>query len=181
MSTDRLGFRLPLGVRIFLATAVLVAVAVALAAFFTLQQGRKAGAGAVEQSLAAANAAQARLEALSFEKLDIIAQTITNDADFVRYVEQATNGGEGLGEASPAPADGSDAAADPALDPAAAAAAVPEPQSDTASVKDLIIQQCEAYGSSSAWCSMPKAGWSRAPMSARPSRRISPAIRCSAR
>ena len=147
MSTDRMAFRLPLGVRIFLATAVLVAVAVALAAFFSLKQGRKAGADAVEQSLAAANAAQARLEALSFEKLDIIAQTITNDADFVRYVEQATNGGEGLGEgAAPLP-DGSPAASDAAVDPAAAAPAAPElPQADTASVKDLIAQQCETYG-----------------------------------
>ena len=47
MSTDH-GFRLPLAARIFLASAVLVAIAVAMAAFFTLKQGRRAGAEAVE-------------------------------------------------------------------------------------------------------------------------------------
>jgi hypothetical protein len=117
MSTDH-GFRLPLALRIFLASAVLVAIAVALAAFFTLKQGRRAGADAVEQSLGAANNAQVLLERLSFEKLDVIARTITNDADFVRYVATATDDGLGLGESSTVVPDTSaaDAAALPATD-----------------------------------------------------------------
>lgn len=157
MSTDR-GIRLPLALRIFLATALLVVIAVALAAFFTIKQGRRAGADAVEHSLVAANNAQARLEELSFKTLDIIARTITNDADFVRYVATATDSGEGLGEslvATPA-----DAAAPPVIGAAATtvtptpgtdaaipdAAAAVDPAADTASVKDLIDQQCQTYG-----------------------------------
>ncbi len=146
MSTER-GFRLPLALRIFLATAVLVAVAVALAAFFTIQQGQRAGAEAVDQSLQAADAAQSRLEELSFEKLDIIARTITNDADFVRYVATATDSGQGLGEvvspppvAEPDAPDGAPAAAEPVAD-----VAVAEPVADTASVKDLIDQKIQTY------------------------------------
>jgi serine/threonine-protein kinase len=147
MSTER-GFRLPLALRIFLATAVLVAVAVALAAFFTIQQGQRAGAEAVEHSLKAADAAQTRLEELSFEKLDIIARTITNDADFVRYVATATDSGQGLGEVVASPAavetDAIDGAATAAAEPAADVAAV-EPVADTASVKDLIDQKIQTY------------------------------------
>jgi serine/threonine-protein kinase len=153
MSTER-GFRLPLAFRIFLATAVLVAIAVALAAFFTIKQGSRAGAEAVDHSLEAANNAQARLEELSFKTLDIIARTITSDADFVRYVATATDSGEGLGEvvASPPALDpgdpaNADAGAAP-LDGAAAApeiAAAPEAAADTASVKDLLDQQCQTY------------------------------------
>jgi len=104
MSTKS-AFRLPLAARIFLASALMVAVAVALAAFVTLKQGGRAGAEAVNHSLDAADAAQARLEQLSFEKLDIIAKTITNDADFVRYLATATDDGLGLGEAQLAPSD----------------------------------------------------------------------------
>lgn len=155
MSTER-GFRLPLALRIFLASAVLVAVAVALAAFFTITQGRRAGQEAVEQSLAAADAAQTRLEELSFEKLDIIARTIINDAAFVRYVATATDSSQGLGESSsptavdPAPDVGAtDVPAAPVrVDDAALPNPVtaPEPTADTASVKDLIDQQRETYG-----------------------------------
>jgi HAMP domain-containing protein len=149
MSTER-GFRLPLALRIFLATAVLVAVAVALAAFFTIQQGRRAGAEAVDHSLKAADAAQTRLEELSFEKLDIIARTITNDADFVRYVATATDSGQGLGEVVSSPvvepgpgAGATDAAA--AAEPVMADVAVAQPLADTASVKDLIDQKIQTY------------------------------------
>ena len=152
MSTDH-GFRLPLAARIFLASAVLVAIAVAMAAFFTLKQGRRAGAQAVEQSLKAAGNAQALLEQLSFEKLDIIARTITNDADFVRYVATATDDGLGLGEVPvvvPDPAastvtaaDGTSPAPDASADPGLAVA--PATAADTASVKDLLDQQCKTF------------------------------------
>ncbi len=152
MSTER-GFRLPLALRIFLATAVLVAVAVALAAFFTIQQGQRAGAEAVEHSLKAADAAQTRLEELSFEKLDIIARTITNDADFVRYVATATDSGQGLGEpvsssvTEPDPLDTAIDAASPAGgEPGVADVAAAQAVADTASVKDLIDQKIQTYG-----------------------------------
>lgn len=155
MSTERGGLRLPLAVRIFAATAVLVAIAVAVAAFFTIQQGQKAGADAVAQSLKAANAAQTRLESLSFEKLDLIAETIAVDPDFVRYVSAATDSGEGIGQDDSAPPLDMPATDTPAVDPAtppadsaASAPAEPEPApevADTASVKDLLVQQCETY------------------------------------
>jgi serine/threonine-protein kinase len=152
MSIER-GFRLPLALRIFLATAVLVAVAVALAAFFTIQQGQRAGAQAVDLSLKAADAAQSRLEELSFEKLDIIARTITNDADFVRYVATATDSGQGLGEvvsplaAEPDPLDAAtDAAAPAGGEPVVADVAAAQVVADTASVKDLIDQKIQTYG-----------------------------------
>jgi len=152
MSTKS-AFRLPLAARIFLASALMVAVAVALAAFVTLKQGGRAGAEAVNHSLDAADAAQARLEQLSFEKLDIIAKTITNDADFVRYLATATDDGLGLGEAQLAPSDpsvtaGVDSAATAAPDesPAAVVDAPPEPPKvDQASIKDLLDQKRETY------------------------------------
>ncbi len=156
MSTER-GFRLPLAARIFLATAVLVAIAVALAAFFTIKQGSRAGADAVDHSLDAANNAQQRLEELSFKTLDIIARTITNDANFVRYVAAATDSGEGLGEttSSPTPLDPAAVDADQAAaetgseslaDSGGASVAPSLPGADSGSVKDLLDQLCQAYG-----------------------------------
>lgn len=146
------GFRLPLAARLFVGTAIMVAVAVALAAFVTLQQGKRSGAGAVVQSLAAADAAQQRLEALAFEKLDIVARTLANDASFARYVAEATDDGLGLGVAPDGDyddfqdmdedgVDGVDAAAVPAP-------AVPPPPRaavDSASVKDLLAEQMDSY------------------------------------
>lgn len=143
MSTER-GFRLPLAARIFLASGVLVAIAVAAAALVTLQQGNRSGARAVDQSLSAADKAQQRLESLAFEKLDIVARTITVDADFARYVAAATDDGLGLGEPVAAPA--GDPAADPAATPPAASDSAAEPTADSASVRDLLQQQRESYG-----------------------------------
>jgi serine/threonine-protein kinase len=134
-----------------LAIGVLVAIAVALAAFVTLQQGQKSGAAAVEASLTSADAAQARLERVAFERIDTIARVIANDADFVRYIATATDDGLGLGDTT---------ASQPVLDPAAPVdpAAVtdpaatppppapepepePAPEADTGSVKDLLLDQ----------------------------------------
>jgi eukaryotic-like serine/threonine-protein kinase len=146
MSTER-GFRLPLAARIFFASGIMVAVAVALAAFVTLQQGRRAGTQAVGHSLDAANAAQAQLESLAFARLDIIAKTIINDADFVRYVATATDDGQGIGEAQVAPVSGADEAADPGATGATPTSPVAPaaPDADVASVKDLLVQLGETY------------------------------------
>ena len=154
MSTER-GFRLPLAARIFFASAIMVAIAVALAALVTLQYGKRAGVDAVNHSLEAANNAQERFEGLSFQKLDIVARTILNDADFVRYVAVASDPGMGLGQAQLAPplepADFQGAVPE---DQETANASVPsqpppapvdEPRTDTASVKDLLTQLGESY------------------------------------
>ena len=149
MSTER-GFRLPLAARIFFASGFMVALAVALAALVTLQYGRRAGEDAVDHSLEAANNAQERFEGLSFQKLDIVAKTIINDASFVRYVATATVGSSGLNElgiasppdapvAAPTESDGSETIDEPASLPA------PEPDADSASVKDLLTQFGESY------------------------------------
>jgi eukaryotic-like serine/threonine-protein kinase len=148
MSTDS-GFRLPLAARIFFASGIMVAIAVALAALVTLQYGRSAGEDAVDHSLEAANNAQERFEGLSFQKLDIVARTIINDASFVRYVATASVGSSGLNElgiASPptaplAAADDPDAAlaGEPVSQP------IPEADADSASVKDLLTQFGESY------------------------------------
>lgn len=149
MSTER-GFRLPLAARIFLASGILVAIAVAAAALVTLQQGRSSGARAVDQSLIAADAAQARLEKLSFEKLDIVARTIALDADFARYVATATDDAAGTGVASGPdslglPADAATAPTDPAAVPTPPAA-TETTASGIASVKDLLDQERQTYG-----------------------------------
>ncbi|MGE4070277.1 MAG: protein kinase [Lysobacterales bacterium] len=149
MSTER-GFRLPLAARIFFASGFMVALAVALAALVTLQYGRRAGEDAVDHSLEAANNAQERFEALSFQKLDIVAKTIINDASFVRYVATATVGSSGLNELGIAsPPDVPVAAAtepdESGSSEQSASLPAPEPDADSASVKDLLTQFGESY------------------------------------
>lgn len=137
MSTERAhGFRLPLAARLFIASGLLVALAVAAAAFVVVLQGERSGAQAVERSLAEVDAAQQRFEALSFDKLTLVARTLAADADFARYVEAATDQGLGLG-----------VAAEPASGDVAANALPEVPVAgDTASVKDLLEQNRETYG-----------------------------------
>jgi len=135
-------FRLPLAVRIFLATGLLVAISVALAAFVTLQQGKKSGARAVEINLASADAAQKTLEDVAFERLDTIARAISNDADFVRYVSTATDDGLGLGDTT-TPTNANGIASEAAAAPSAAEIALSE--ADTGSVQDLLEEQRESW------------------------------------
>ena len=149
MSTER-GFRLPLAARIFFASGIMVAIAVALAALVTLQYGRKAGEDAVDHSLEAANNAQERFEALSFQKLDIVAKTIINDASFVRYVATATVGSSGLNELGIASAPDAPVVAATEPDESGsteqpASLPPPEPDADSASVKDLLTQFGDSY------------------------------------
>lgn len=142
MSTERVqGFRLPLAARLFLASGLLVTLAVAAAALVVVLQGERSGALAVERSLSEADAAQQRFEALSFDKLALVAGTLAADADFARYVAAATDLGTGLGTAPLAPADSGLAAADESDEPTLGPVA-----GDTASVKDLLEQNRETYG-----------------------------------
>lgn len=142
MSTERAhGFRLPLAARLFLATGLLVALAVAAAALVVVLQGERSGALAVERSLIEADAAQQRFEALSFDKLTLIAATLAADANFARYVAAATDPGAGLGNAPQAPANHGWAAVDESQQ------STPGPVvGDTASVKDLLEQNRQTYG-----------------------------------
>jgi serine/threonine-protein kinase len=135
------GFRLPLAARLFLASGLLVTLAVAAAALVVVLQGERSGALAVERSLSEADAAQQRFEALSFDKLALVAGTLAADADFARYVAAATDLGTGLGTAPLAPADSGLAATDESDEPTLGPVA-----GDTASVKDLLEQNRETYG-----------------------------------
>lgn len=148
------GFKVPLAARIFLASAVLVSIAVVLAAVVTLQQGKRSGDRAVSESLKGAGQAQAMLEASAFSQLDVIALSLSRDADFARYLAAATDDGLGLGESDSPP--GLDDSAAISNDPAAATDAVPppeeptpvvdEPAIDSSSVSDLLKEMSEAYG-----------------------------------
>ncbi len=147
------GFKIPLAARIFLASALLVAIAVALAAVVTLQQGKRSGDRAVSENLIGAGQTQALLELSVFNQLDVIALSLSKDADFARYLAAATDDGLGLGQNDEPPglddppslddpSDSSETQTEPESEPAPQ----PAPAIDSGSVSDLLKEMSEAFG-----------------------------------
>ena len=115
------GFALPLALRFFLGTAVLIALAVGAAVFVTYTQGQRIAAQAVDKALATSVAVQREFEQRRLEQLQSSVRLIAADASFVKYIADATGGSTlpGLG-----------------------AAAAP----DTASMRDLLAERQKDFG-----------------------------------
>lgn len=109
------GFTLPLALRFFLATAVLIALAVGAAIFVTYTQGQRIAAQAVDKALTTSVAVQKEFEQSRLDQLQLKVGQIAADASFVKYVADATGANTlpGLGgEASSLPGLGAEAAPD---------------------------------------------------------------------
>ena len=99
MRAKQRGFALPLALRFFLGTAVLIALAVGAAVFVTYTQGQRIAAQAVEKALATSVAVQREFEQRRLEQLQLNVRLIAADASFVKYIADATGSGTlpGLG------------------------------------------------------------------------------------
>ncbi|MEO8670509.1 MAG: protein kinase [Tahibacter sp.] len=85
------GFALPLALRFFLATAILIALAVGAAIVVTYAQGKRAATAAVDRSLATSAAVQREFEQSRLEQLQLSLQVVAADASFVNYISNATS------------------------------------------------------------------------------------------
>jgi len=90
--TDRLrqrGFTMPLALRFFLGSALLIAFAVGTAVLVTYLQGRRVAEQAVGKSLTTSAAVQREFEERRLETLQLAARLIAADAGFVKYIADA--------------------------------------------------------------------------------------------
>ncbi|HVJ62999.1 MAG TPA: protein kinase [Tahibacter sp.] len=99
------GFALPLALRFFLATALLIVLALGAAVVVTYLQGQRIAAQAVDKALATSAAVQREAEQRRLEQLELGLRVIASDANFVKYIADATS-------ASSLPGLGGDAAPD---------------------------------------------------------------------
>lgn len=104
MPRSRAGFVLPLTLRFFFATALLIALAVGAAVFVTYTQGQRIADQAVAKALTTSAAVQREFEQRRLEQLQLNIRLIAADASFVKYIADATGADTlpGLGgEAAP--------------------------------------------------------------------------------
>jgi serine/threonine-protein kinase len=83
------GFTVPLALRLFLATALLIAFAVGAAVLVTYLQGRRIAEQAVGKALTTSAAVQREFEQRRLETLQLAARLIAADAGFVKYIADA--------------------------------------------------------------------------------------------
>jgi len=107
VSTDpsrQRGFAMPLTLRLFLGTALLIVFAVGAAVLVTVLQGRRIADEAVGKALTTSAAVQREFEQRRLEQLQAAVRLIAADAGFVKYIADAAGPGSlpGLGgEAAP--------------------------------------------------------------------------------
>src|SRR5689334_22146953 len=90
--TDRLrqrGFTMPLALRFFFGSALLIAFAVGTAVLVTYLQGRRVAEQVVAQSWRTSPAVQREFEEGRLERLQLAARLIAADAGFVKYIADA--------------------------------------------------------------------------------------------
>ena len=87
------GFTLPLALRFFLATAILITLALGAAVFVTYTQGQRIAADALDKAVATSDAVQREFEQHRLEQLQSNARLIAADSGFARYIGSATGGG----------------------------------------------------------------------------------------
>lgn len=123
-TTDRhreRGFAMPLALRLFLGTALLIAFAVGAAVLVTYLQGKRIADQAVGKSLTTSAAVQREFEQRRLENLQLAARLIAADSGFVKYIADAAGSSNlpGLGgEAAP----------------------------DTGSMRDLLLERQKDFG-----------------------------------
>ena len=83
------GFAMPLALRLFLGTALLIAFAVGAAVIVTVLQGRRIAEQAIGKSLTTSAAVQREFEQRRLETLQLAARLIAADAGFVKYIADA--------------------------------------------------------------------------------------------
>jgi serine/threonine-protein kinase len=93
------GFAMPLALRLFLGTALLIAFAVGAAVIVTVLQGRRIAEQAIGKSLTTSAAVQREFEQRRLETLQLAARLIAADAGFVKYIADAAGSSDlpGLG------------------------------------------------------------------------------------
>lgn len=85
------GFALPLAIRFFLATAVLILLAVSAAVVVTYVQGQRIAERAIGKTLTASAAAQREFEQHRLEQLELSLRLVASDASFVKYIADANS------------------------------------------------------------------------------------------
>ena len=90
------GFTLPLALRFFLATAILIALALGAAVFVTYTQGQRIAADALDKAVATSDAVQREFEQHRLELLQSNVRLIAADSGFARYIGSATGSGSAL-------------------------------------------------------------------------------------
>ncbi|UXI66661.1 serine/threonine-protein kinase [Tahibacter amnicola] len=85
------GFALPLALRFFLATALLIVLAVGAAVVVTYVQGQGVAKQAVEKALTTSAAVQREFEQRRLEQLELSLRVFASDASFVKYIADATS------------------------------------------------------------------------------------------
>jgi HAMP domain-containing protein len=83
------GFTIPLALRLFLGTTLLIAFAVGAAVLVTYLQGRRIADQAVGKALTTSAAVQREFEQRRLETLQLAARLIAADAGFVKYIADA--------------------------------------------------------------------------------------------
>jgi serine/threonine-protein kinase len=83
------GFAVPLALRLFVGTALLIAFAVGAAVLVTYLQGRRIADQAVGKALTTSAAVQREFEQRRLENLQLAARLIAADAGFVKYIADA--------------------------------------------------------------------------------------------
>jgi serine/threonine-protein kinase len=90
--TNPRGFTLPLALRFFLATALLIALALGAAVFVTYHQGQRIAADALDKAVATSDAVQREFEQHRLETPQSNARLVAADSAFARYIGSASGG-----------------------------------------------------------------------------------------
>ena len=85
------GFALPLAIRFFLATALLIVLAVSAAIVVTYVQGKRIADRAIGKTLTTSEAAQREFEQHRLEQLELSLRLVASDASFVKYIADANS------------------------------------------------------------------------------------------
>lgn len=85
------GFALPLAIRFFLATALLIVLAVSAAIVVTYVQGQRIADRAIGKTLTTSEAAQREFEQHRLEQLELSLRLVASDASFVKYIADANS------------------------------------------------------------------------------------------
>jgi serine/threonine-protein kinase len=139
--------RVPLVLKLFGLTALLIALVVAVAVGITIQRANHVAQMTVRSSIASAAKLFRDFERQRLRGLESATAILGSDSNFVAYIQSAMSGGAPAGEpaAAAAPAAPQASAAPAAPTPEAAQPAA-EPVVDIASINDTLLEQRERLG-----------------------------------
>jgi serine/threonine-protein kinase len=135
--------RVPLVLKLFGLTALLIVIVVGVAVGITIQRADSVATKTVEKSIAGAASLFQDFEAQRLGRLEGVTKVLGSDSNFHAYIERALSGGEDTAAVEPETTTTDATAAAPPVDPGAPP---PAPVIDYSSINDTLLEQRTRFG-----------------------------------